>query len=73
MSKEKQFSLADIERARAESFSSAADMICNSWNLLPRTKHWLAMTPKFQGIWKDLKDASARYHETADNREADGK
>ena len=57
---------SDMERARAQAFSSAADTACNQWNLLDRTKVWCAMTGPFQAIWKNLKHISDDYHRLAD-------
>jgi len=60
------FRLSDVERARAQAFSSAADTACNEWNRLKRTKNWCAMTGQFQLIWRNLKDISDDYHKIAD-------
>lgn len=53
----------EIARAKAEAFSSAADTACNEWNGHRRTKAWANMTPKFQKIWKNLKNISHDYHQ----------
>lgn len=60
------YSQSDIERARAQAFSSAADTACNQWNGLIRTDAWCAMTGEFQLIWKNLKKISDDYHKIAD-------
>jgi hypothetical protein len=57
---------SDMERARAQAFSSAADTACNQWNGLQRTKEWCAMSGHFQLIWKNLKNISDDYHKIAD-------
>ena len=47
---------------KADAHSAAADLICNQWNLLERTEHWVAMTFHFQDVWANLKALSNDYH-----------
>ena len=66
--KEGMYQQSDMERARAQAFSSAADTICNQWNCLPRNDAWCKMATEFQHIWKNLKNISDAYHKMADEQ-----
>ncbi len=56
-------------RTEASAWSSAANTMCNQWNLLPRTPHWAAMTGEFQKIWESLKQESDELHKLAEKLE----
>lgn len=64
------YTQADMERARAQGFSAAADTACNQWNGLTRDEAWCKMTGEFQLIWKNLRDIANDYHKMADELEA---